>query len=58
MAYLVRRDGTYLIRLLLLPTIIAMSLRCTFRYYIPDQGLVFHDWVRGEHGLTVHILHV
>ena len=32
MAYLARRDGTYLMRLLLLPVVVAMTLHCAFGY--------------------------
>ncbi|KAJ3004494.1 hypothetical protein NUW54_g4789 [Trametes sanguinea] len=47
LAYLVRRQGTHLMRLLLLPTVIAMTLRCTFRYTKDDPSLVWYEWNRG-----------
>ncbi|OSD01670.1 hypothetical protein PYCCODRAFT_1452719 [Trametes coccinea BRFM310] len=47
LAYLVRRQGTYLMRLLLLPTVIAMTLRCTFRYIKDDPSLLWYEWNRG-----------
>ncbi|KAH9901231.1 hypothetical protein C8Q73DRAFT_723112 [Cubamyces lactineus] len=47
MAYLVRRQGTYLMRLLLLPTVVAMALRCTFRYKVDDPRMAWYEWDRG-----------
>ncbi|KAI0831141.1 hypothetical protein BC628DRAFT_1312062, partial [Trametes gibbosa] len=47
LAYLVRRQGTHLVRLLLLPTVVAMSLRCTFRYKIDDPRMAWYEWDRG-----------
>ncbi|KAI8998788.1 hypothetical protein BD414DRAFT_476099 [Trametes punicea] len=47
MAYLVRRQGTHLMRLLLLPTVVAMALRCTFRYKNDDPRMAWDEWNRG-----------
>lgn len=47
MGYLVRREGTHLIRLLLLPTIVAMALRCTFGFYVLGEGWASFEWGRG-----------
>ncbi|OBZ75654.1 hypothetical protein A0H81_04478 [Grifola frondosa] len=47
MAYLVRRKNTRLIRMLLLPTLIAMALRCTYRYRCEDPRFGWFDWDRG-----------
>ncbi|KAI0361931.1 hypothetical protein OH77DRAFT_1416119 [Trametes cingulata] len=53
MAYLVRRQGTHLMRLLLLPTVIAMALRCTFRYKNEDPRMAWYEWNRGLLALFV-----
>ncbi|KAI0374729.1 hypothetical protein BV20DRAFT_960879 [Pilatotrama ljubarskyi] len=53
MAYLVRRKGTHLMRLLLLPTVVAMALRCTFRYKNEDPRMAWYEWNRGLLALFV-----
>lgn len=47
LAYLARRRETRIIRLLLLPTIIATSLRGTFNYSLDAPEYAFLNWVRG-----------
>ncbi|KAI0646900.1 hypothetical protein C8Q79DRAFT_1117992 [Trametes meyenii] len=47
MAYLVRRQGTHLMRVLLLPTVVAMALRCTFRFKNDDPKFAWYEWNRG-----------
>ncbi|KAH9942736.1 hypothetical protein B0H21DRAFT_884522 [Amylocystis lapponica] len=42
MAYLVRRRDTHLLRLLLLPTAVAMAVRCAFRYTL--EGPAAHSY--------------
>ncbi|TBU66006.1 hypothetical protein BD310DRAFT_943492 [Dichomitus squalens] len=53
MAYLVRRRDTRLMRVLLLPTVIAMTVRCTFRYQWKDIRFKWFEWDRGLVGLVV-----
>ncbi|KAH9854073.1 hypothetical protein C2E23DRAFT_753776 [Lenzites betulinus] len=53
LAYLVRRQGTRLIRLMLLPTVVPMALRCMYRYKIEDPRLVWLEWSRGLLGWFV-----
>ncbi|KAI0637124.1 hypothetical protein C8Q77DRAFT_1215930 [Trametes polyzona] len=53
LAYLVRRQGTQLMRLLLLPTVVAMALRCTFRYKNEDPRMAWYEWIRGLLALFV-----
>ncbi|KAI1787882.1 hypothetical protein LXA43DRAFT_975059 [Ganoderma leucocontextum] len=53
MAYLVRRRDTHLMRVLLLPTVIAMTVRCTFRYQWKDTYYRWYEWNRGLMGLVV-----
>ena len=48
MAYLVRRRDTHLMRVLLLPTLIAMTARCTFRYQWKDPRFRWYEWDRGD----------
>ncbi|KAI0670536.1 hypothetical protein C8Q78DRAFT_1036725 [Trametes maxima] len=47
MAYLVRRQGTHLMRVLLLPTVVAMALRCTFRFKNDSPKFAWYEWNRG-----------
>ncbi|KAI0781096.1 hypothetical protein BD413DRAFT_600538 [Trametes elegans] len=53
MAYLVRRPDTQLMRLLLLPTVIGMTLRCTYGYKFDDPRWFWYEWERGILGLFV-----
>lgn len=48
MAYLVRRRETHLIRLLLLPTVLATTVWCTFGYKSLDPRMAWYEWVRGK----------
>ncbi|KAI0806713.1 hypothetical protein C8Q74DRAFT_1223971 [Fomes fomentarius] len=53
MAYLVRRRETHLIRLLLLPTVLATTVWCTFGYKSLDPRMAWYEWVRGLFALFV-----
>ncbi|KDQ62485.1 hypothetical protein JAAARDRAFT_149394 [Jaapia argillacea MUCL 33604] len=44
MAYLVRRPDTYIIRLLLLPTVLSAILRMTFSFHWTDPQLNVYNW--------------
>ena len=48
MAYLVRRRDTHLMRVLLLPTVVAMAIWCTFRYQWKDPYYRWYEWNRGS----------
>lgn len=47
MAYLARRRDTHLMRVLLLPTIVAMAVRCTWSFTIGNPYFAFFEWDRG-----------
>jgi len=46
MAYLVRRSGTRSIRLLLLPSLLGLTLRCTCAYKMTNPDYMTLDWGR------------
>ncbi|KAL6304023.1 hypothetical protein BKA93DRAFT_785789 [Sparassis latifolia] len=46
MGYLVRRANTHLIRLLLLPTVIGLTLRCSYGYKLMNPVYFILDWAR------------
>lgn len=48
MAYLVRRPNTYLIRLLVLPSLVVTTLRACFGYMWMDPRLNVYNWAEGE----------
>ena len=48
MAYLVRRRDTHLVRILLLPTVIATAIRCTWGYTVGNPWCTFYEWDRGK----------
>ncbi|TDL23297.1 hypothetical protein BD410DRAFT_747373 [Rickenella mellea] len=52
MAYLVRRPNTYLIRLFLLPTLIAMTLYACFGYMWTRPSFNVYNWAQGLVALT------
>ena len=59
MCYLARRRDTRPIRLLLLPTVLAMTIRGTYYYDWFDPRLFFFTWVRGtllQHASNSRIL--
>ncbi|KAI0781161.1 membrane bound O-acyl transferase family-domain-containing protein [Trametes elegans] len=47
MGYLVRRPHTHLIRVLLLPVVVYMTLRCTYGYKDDDPRKLASEWNRG-----------
>ncbi|KAI0637125.1 hypothetical protein C8Q77DRAFT_548612 [Trametes polyzona] len=47
MAYLTRRRGTYIPRLLLLPLVVLLVLRCTLQYRVENITYGWVDWCRG-----------
>ncbi|KAH9908249.1 uncharacterized protein BXZ73DRAFT_37838, partial [Epithele typhae] len=47
MAYLVRRRDTRLLRILLLPLVVAMAVRCTWGYTFANPRLRWYEWDRG-----------
>ena len=48
MAYLARRPGTKLIRMLMLPSAIAVTLRSTYGYVWVGRGFHVYNWGEGE----------
>ncbi|KAI0336368.1 hypothetical protein GY45DRAFT_1393759 [Cubamyces sp. BRFM 1775] len=48
MAYLTRRPGTYLLRLLLLPLTILLIIQCTTHYRIENPVFGWYNWIRGK----------
>ncbi|KIP09389.1 hypothetical protein PHLGIDRAFT_22992 [Phlebiopsis gigantea 11061_1 CR5-6] len=55
MAYLARRRDTQPIRLLLLPTVLAMAIRGTYYYDWFEPKYYFFTWVRALLGITVAV---
>ena len=53
MAYLVRRRDTFLIRLLLLPSIIAISVRVAYGYYWTDPRLNVYNWGQSRYNYGI-----
>ncbi|KAI0747968.1 hypothetical protein C8Q80DRAFT_706252 [Daedaleopsis nitida] len=53
MAFLVRRQDTHLIRLLLLPTVVSATVWCTFRFKSEDARMAWYEWDRGLLALVV-----
>jgi hypothetical protein len=48
MAYLARRPNTHLIRLLLLPTVIVVTMHCCWSQWWPAPGMSVYNWGGGE----------
>ena len=57
MAYLTRRPGTYMYRLLLLPVAIMTYVRATTKYPVGDVYAGWFGWARGIYTLNVTELH-
>ena len=47
MAYLTRRSGTHIYRLLLLPFAVIIYVRCTTQHPVGDVYGKWFDWIRG-----------
>ncbi len=52
LAYLTRRPGSHRLRIVLLPVVIAVILRCTTGYRIQDELWGWYNWIRGTVQLT------
>ncbi|RDX48293.1 hypothetical protein OH76DRAFT_664611 [Lentinus brumalis] len=59
LAYLTRRPGSHRLRIVLLPVVIAVILRCTTGYRIQDELWGWYNWIRGIVGLVLiaHSIH-
>lgn len=52
MAYLARRPETYLMRLLLLPTVITITLYSCFGYVWTGPGMHVYNWGEGNRSVN------